>query len=457
LQLVFKILGEIKIIGDVKMKKIIASLLVLVIVLTSFTACGKKEEATDTPAAEPTKAAEAGTDADADVAEEPALTGKIVIATNMTNIVDTTLAELAKGFMDANPGTEIVYEAIKDYEQVVQTRISGGEAPDLYQALDGMTADTYADYFLSLEDLDINWDNILFSKNTQGSDGKVYAISDSVNYTGIVYNKAAFKAAGIESVPKTMDEFWDACAKLKAAGIIPMSTAFKDIWPIYPWTDWNIAQLAFNGDTKGKNIYVDQDVIYDETIMKSLNTIRDMNKLGYLEADIMSANWDQLKLDLAQAKSAMYYTETWFPAQLIDLGAKQEDIGMFPFPDAKYVYSTSGKAYGISKDSENPEVAKAYLKYMIEGGKHATACATLPADTTAVINDPYAAELMSYGVPAGESEITKTEFLDIKNEIELDDQAFLLSFVLETDDEKAKALCAEWDAKWAAARAEIVK
>jgi raffinose/stachyose/melibiose transport system substrate-binding protein len=444
-----------------KMRKILASLLVLVLVLASFTACGKaKNEATTaepTKAVEPSKEDTGNDEADKEEVVAPALSGKITIATNMTNVVDTTLKDLAQGFMDANPGTEIIYEAIKDYESVVSTRVSGGEAPDLYMTIDGMTADTLADYFQPLDDLDINWDNILFSKNVTGSDGKIYAIADSVGYTGIVYNKAAFRAAGIENVPKTMDEFWDACSKLKAAGIIPMGTAFKDIWPIYPWSDWNIAQLAVNGDSRGKNIYVEQDAIYDEPILKYMNVLRDMNQSGYLEADIMSANWDQLKLDLAQGKIAMYYIETWFPQQMVDAGAAKEDVGMFPFPEAKYIYSTAGKSYGISKDCENPELAKAYLKYMIEGGKHALAVATIPADTTANIDDPFAAELMSYGIPAGESDTTVTAFWDIKNQIELDDQKFLLSYVLEADDAKAQALYEEWNKKWAAARTEIVK
>ncbi|MDF2483937.1 MAG: family 1 extracellular solute-binding protein [Herbinix sp.] len=441
------------------MKRIISTILVFVLVLASFTACGKEEKETTNP--EPTTAAE---NSDTDTAEEPveeaevpALSGKIVIATNMTNVVDTTLKDLAQGFMDANPGTEIIYEAIKDYETVVATRISGGEAPDIYMSIDGMTPDTLADYFLPLDDLDIKWDDILFSRNNTGSDGKIYAIADSVGYTGIVYNKAAFKAAGVESVPRTMDEFWTVCEKLKAAGITPMVTAFKDIWPIYPWCDWNIAQLAMNGDPKGKNLYVDKDEIYDETILTYMNIIREMNKKGYLEADIMSANWDQLKLDMAQGKAGMYYIETWFPQQVVDAGANKEDVGMFPFPEAKYVYSTAGKSYGVSKDCENPDLAKAYLKYMIEGGKHALAVSTIPADTTAQIDDVFAAELMSFGVPAGNSDITVTAFMDIKNQIELDDQGFLLSYVLEPDDAKAKALCDEWNAKWAAARADIVK
>ncbi len=435
------------------MKRIIATLLVVSLAIASFTACGKETKETTSPE---TTTAEKTADT-AENTEDTALSGKIVIATNMTNVVDTTLKDLAQGFMDANPGTEIVYEAIKDYETVVATRISGGEAPDIFMQIDGMTPNTLADYFLPLDDLDIKWDDILFSRNNTGSDGKIYTIADSVGYTGIVYNKAAFRTAGIESVPTTMDEFWTACEKLKAAGITPMVTAFKDVWPIYPWVDWNIAQLALNGDSKGKNLYIDKDEIYDETILTYMNIIREMNKKGYLEADIVSANWDQLKLDMAQAKAGMYYIETWFPQQVVDAGANKEDVGMFPFPEAKYVYSTAGKSYGVSKDCENPDLAKAYLKYMIEGGKHAIAVATIPADTTAQIDDVFAAELMSYGVPAGNSDITLTEFMDIKNEIELDDQGFLLSYVLEQDDAKAKALCDEWNAKWAAARAEIVK
>lgn len=271
------------------MKRIITCLLILVLALASFTACSKNEEQKANP--EPTTATDSKDDET--VSEDSALSGKIVIATNMTNVVDTTLKDLAQGFMDENPGTEIVYEAIKDYETVVATRISGGEAPDIFISIDGMTPDTLADYFLPLDDLDIQWDDILFSRNNTGSDGKIYTIADSVGYTGIVYNKAAFSAAGIDNVPKTMDEFWAACEKLKAAGIVPMGTSFKDIWPIYPWVDWNIAQLSLNGDSKGKNLYVDKDEIFDETYLYYMDIIREMHKKGFLEPDIMSANWDQ--------------------------------------------------------------------------------------------------------------------------------------------------------------------
>lgn len=443
------------------MKKVIAKLLVLTMILTALTGCGSKgNNQTSTNSGNTntgTKTENTGSTGTETTPTEEALSGKIVVATNMTNLVDTTLADLAKEFMDAHPGTTVEFEAIKDYENVIATRVAGGEAPDIFQVIDGMSQDTYADYFRPIDDLDINFDNFLFSKNTTGSDGKIYAISDSVNYTGVVYNKAAFRQAGITDIPKTMDEFWDVCAKLKAAGITPMGTAFKDVWPIYPWVSWDMVQVTLNSNTKGKNVYVNQDEIFDATMLQSMNTIRKMYQMNYLEKDIISANWDQFKLDISQGKTAMFYAETWFPAQVVEGGAKSEDVGMFPFPGAKAVFSTPGKAWGISKDCKDTALAEAFMKFMLEGGKYALACNTLPSDKTVQNTDPYAAELLSYGVPVSECEIADAAFTNIKNEIELDEQSFLMSYVLESDDTKAQALIDGWNKKWAEARPNFVK
>lgn len=447
------------------MKKNIARILVLVMLMTTLVACGKNNEGNDVP-----KDSEATTtqtdnkdttvkkDTTEDVAEEvPTLSGNIVVATNMTNLVDSTLAQLAQDFMDANPGTTVEFEAIKDYESVISTRVAGGEAPDIFQVIEGMNQETYADYYQPLDDLDINFDNFLFARNNVGTDGSIYALSDSVNYTGVVYNKAAFAKAGITGVPTTMEEFWDVCAKLEGAGITPMGTAFKDVWPIYPWCSWDMLQVTLNGNREGKNVYVNQDEIFDTTMLESMNTVRKMYQLGYLEADIISANWDQFKLDISQGNVAMFYAETWFPAQVVEGGARQEDVGMFPYPGAKAVYSAAGKAWGISKDCASVDLAKAFMKYMLEDGRYAFACNVLPADTTVENTDPFAAELLSYGVAASDCEIAEAAFSNIKNEIELDEQAFLMSYVLESDDAKALELINEWNAKWAAARPYFVK
>lgn len=41
--------------------------------------------------------------------------------------------------------------------------------------------------------------------------------------SGVWYNKAIFKAAGIDKVPETFDELLDVCAKLKESDVNPMT------------------------------------------------------------------------------------------------------------------------------------------------------------------------------------------------------------------------------------------
>ena len=145
----------------------------------------------------------------------------------------------------------------------------------------------------------------------------------------------------------------------------------------------------------------------------------------------------------------MHYSENWLPAQFVELGAKQEDIGMFPFPGAKNIKAGAGKQWGISKDTESPELAKAFLTYMLENPFLET---EIPSDVNIVVDDPFVAELLSYGVEPLSPIVGNAKFSNIRADIELDGQNFFLTYVMEPDDLKAQQMVDEWNDKWAAAR-----
>lgn len=51
-----------------------------------------------------------------------------------------------------------------------------------------------------------------YDLSAYGADG-IYALPNELNVDAIFYNKALFEKAGIEKVPETMDELYDAIDK----------------------------------------------------------------------------------------------------------------------------------------------------------------------------------------------------------------------------------------------------
>lgn len=431
-----------------KVGKITALILAIAMCVGLVTGCGSREEVSTTDVNNSKNKAVQKDTAEESTTTEEALSGKIVVASNRTDIEDTLVA-YAQEFMDLHPGTTVEFETIKEYDDVIGNRVAVGEAPDIFYAPDTINQSTYAKYFLPLDDLPFTADDILFYEKGRGTDGNLYVLPLTVSYCGIIYNKKAFAQAGVTEIPMTVEKFYAACDTLQEAGIIPMGTAFKDIWPMFAWCGWEEVTLTA-GDERGETKYIEQDVIYDDVMINSISIIRELYKKGQLEEDIMSANWEQLKLDLAQGKVAMHYSENWLPSQIVELGANEEDIGMFPFPGAVNIKAGAGKQWGISKDTKSPELAKAFLTYMLDNPFTET---EVPSNVNITIDNPFVKELLDYGVEPIFPSAGGATFSNIRNEIELDGQQILLVYVMEADDKKAQALLDEWNKKWAVARA----
>lgn len=202
------------------MKKLIALLLALTMVL-ALAACGGSAAPAATEAPK----------ADAPAAEAPAAAaGKVevkMIAAQYGNETAAWWADFVAKFNAANEDINLVVDVVSwnDIYTVVNTQIANGEAPDLlnidvfadYQA-DGLllpaeewcSAETYAKFFPSFLDQSV-------------IDGVVWAVPDLASARALYYNKDILEAAGVE-VPTTWDELTAACKAIQAYD--------KEI---YPW------------------------------------------------------------------------------------------------------------------------------------------------------------------------------------------------------------------------------
>lgn len=446
------------------MKKKLSFALVTVFMLTSLAACGSaKEEATPavstaaTAKAEATKAPDTATTApaatDAPVAASQ-IKGKVTFATNRTDMIGKQYVEYAAKFHEKYPEAEINFEAVLDYDKTIKIRLASGDLPDIL-LIPTIPKSDLPKYFAPLDDLGLN-DRIYF-KDFQATDGKVYGIASGGNTSGIVYNKKDFAAAGITEVPKTLTEFYAASAKLKAKGFTPLASNFKDKWPLGGWIN-DISTIA-SGSASTMNDRKNSDAPYtvDGPILAGSLILKEMNKQGYLEKDINSSNWELSKKDVATGKSAMYYLGNWVINQVVDAGAKSEDVGFFPFPvnDTGKLSAPLGPDwfYGVNKDSKNLETAKAFVKWLIEDSGFDDFAGFIPVLKDKKPALPQLAEFtasnptMIEGVPADDD----TTAINNKAQITAED---VVQEVVLGD---PQAVADKYNKKWAAAKKALAK
>ncbi|WP_281279641.1 ABC transporter substrate-binding protein [Paenibacillus lentus] len=200
------------------------------------------------------------------------LSGKVTFLTNRTDMIGKEYDEYVKRFNEKYPDIEIEFEASQtDYNQQIKVRMASGELPDLMFIPDIPNSDL-PKYFAPLDELDLSAE-ITF-KDFKSYDGKLYGITTGNSTSGIVYNKKAFADAGITEIPKTWDEFLEACEKLKQNGVILLSSNFKDKWPLSSWVFDMPRVIENNKDFPNTRLNMDAPFTMDNGYGKAMSLLR---------------------------------------------------------------------------------------------------------------------------------------------------------------------------------------
>lgn len=387
-----------------------------------------------------------------DVAGKPS--GKVTFLTNRTDMIGKEYDEYVKRFNEEYPDIQIEFEASQtDYNQQAKVRMASGELPDLMFVPDIPNSDL-PKYFAPLDDLGLNAE-ITF-KDFKAYEGKLYGITTGNSTSGIVYNKQAFADAGITELPKTWDEFLAACEKLKQQGVIPLSSNFKDKWPLGSWVYDMPRVIEDNKDFSNEIINTDTPFTMDNGYGKAMSLLKELADQGYLEKDINSTNWEQSKKDLANGKMAMYFLGNWVINQVIGVGAESDNIGFFPLP-----FDNSGDVraafnpdffYAVNKDSKNLDATKAFLKWMLEDSGYEDFAGFISPLAGRESKLTQLAEFQATGVDLQEGVPDDTKVIEIRNKAQIDLPAIAQEFVLAKD---PQTVLDKWNKAWAKAKGEL--
>jgi ABC-type glycerol-3-phosphate transport system substrate-binding protein len=303
------------------------------------------------------------------------VTGEVTFVTWRTDLIqDGTFDKYAAEFTKKYPDASVKFEGITDYEGEMRTRLSTTNYGDVLGIPNSVLPDQFADFFEPLgktDDLAADY-RFLAPKSYEGVQ---YGIALGGNANGLIYNTDVFEQAGVTEVPKTAEEFLAAMKAIQQnTDAIPYYTNYKDGWPLSQWSS-NIG--AITGDPDAQNAMAEDDAPWTEgkDIYAIDSLIFDIVHDGYSEADPLTTNWEQSKVDFATGKIATMALGSWSISQMqlaaTDNGIDPAVVGYMTFPattDDGTQYAIVGGDYnlGINKHSKVKAAAKAWIDWLLE-------------------------------------------------------------------------------------------
>lgn len=365
------------------MKKILALVCIMSIVLTIFVGCGNTNSNESTSLVETSQSKDSETDEDSSSGEEVTLVFWSWLPTNVQ------WDSMVEAFESENSGIKIDYTRTEqdDYFEKLQVAMASGTGPDLF----GLTTDaklaqyaSFCDPMDALADQYIkDWKNIISETAVEQcttEDGILAGMPMLVagmNY--MLYNKTLMDECGIEEVPSTYQEMVEATEKAKAKGYVSMAMGAADDWQNSDWFVWASNQFergAVYEAAAGNRSFTDQCFV--DTLTAWGKFFSDgVFQDGALGVATYPDARDQYFFD---RKAIFFPTGSWHlgptstsndEIQGTVIQTEGDILGMsiFPVVGSEGFGATTGVdvLMSVNKDCENKEAAMKFVEFMAMG------------------------------------------------------------------------------------------
>lgn len=194
--------------------------------------------------------------------------------------------------------------------------------------------------------------------------GSIYGLSQTGEIVGIYYNKTLLEQAGVK-VPVTISDFDASLAKVKAAGILPISFGNSEGWPAIH--EFGIIQAAMTGAKDVRALVTSTGGKWTaDTNVEAATMLQSWAKNGYLTPDSGGVAPDAARDAFTKGQAAYYISGTWNAPNVSD--ALGEDAGFLALaPDGSTTPTTTGGiglAFAISSACQHTDVAAAYIDWL---------------------------------------------------------------------------------------------
>ncbi|PPC75785.1 ABC transporter substrate-binding protein [Pokkaliibacter plantistimulans] len=214
-----------------------------------------------------------------------------------------------------------------------------------------------------------HWDELLPKVVADGMkyDGHYVAVPVNVHRVNWVWgNPEVLKAAGVDHMPTTWDEFFADGDKIKAAGYIPLAHGGQD------WQDATIFEavaLSIGGAEFYRKAFVDldDDALGGDTMVKVLTTYKRLK--DYMDPDAPGRDWNLATAMVINGKAAFQIMGDWAKGEFVSAGkvaGKDFLCSAVPGTADAYTYNIDSFAMFHVNSNSQEEAQKALARIIME-------------------------------------------------------------------------------------------
>ena len=304
------------------MKKLLAVLLALVMVL-SLVACGAAPAETPSTPAEP---------------ETPAATGSVYYL-NFKPESDAAWQEIAKTYTEqTGVPVKVVTAASGQYDTTLTAELDKDAAPTMFQVGNLGAVNSYGEFCYNLEGTDVYNEMTTTDFNLKNEAGETVSIGYCYEAFGIIVNKALLEKAGhsvdeitnFESLKAVAD---DIHARADELGFDAFTSAGLDGSSSWRFSG-HLANMPLYYEFRDDGV-TEQPATIKGTYLENYKNIWDLyiTDTATTGAALLSATGDQAEAEFGEGKAAFYQNGTWEYSNLTSadkFGMNPDDLTMIP-------------------------------------------------------------------------------------------------------------------------------
>jgi raffinose/stachyose/melibiose transport system substrate-binding protein len=289
----------------------------------------------------------------------------------------TAFSEIIDEYMQENPNVavELTYFGSDLFNPTLVPALNAGEGPDIWAGgtgpgqpaaiIDAGHALDLSPYFCEL-----GWNEAIPEGvvNTTSSDGKLWAVGDSVETTLMFYNKAVFAENNLE-VPATWAELMAACDTLQQAGFaMPIGLGGADKYPISWWQ--SLLWGRFAGPEGVDNVMFGDGRWDEEPFVQATAALKELNDAGCFGPNPLAEIQDNVEARFWLGEIPMVLTGPWIIGPGIDaVGDDISNFSVFQVPppvEGTPIYPSEdiGTGWYVNATYEHPDVAADLLNFV---------------------------------------------------------------------------------------------